>query len=134
VFRAQDVARLPGRDIGQLKARARVASAEGRGDEAIALLSEAVGLEDKLAYNKPNDIIFPTHHLLGAELLGAGKPVDAEAVFREDLKRHPHNGWAYYGLAQAVTVQKRDADAAAARKEFEQAWTKSDVKLAAVAF
>jgi tetratricopeptide (TPR) repeat protein len=121
-------------EIGQLKAQARIASAEGKRDEAVRLLTDAVGLEDKLAYNEPNDMIFPTRHLLGAELLVAGKPAEAEAAFREDLKRHPNNGWAYYGLGQALAAQKRDADAAAARKEFDQAWTKADVQLAAVAF
>jgi tetratricopeptide (TPR) repeat protein len=121
-------------DIGQLKAQARIASAEGKRDDAVRLLSDAVGLEDKLAYNEPNDMIFPTRHLLGAELLAAGKPVEAEAVFREDLKRHPNNGWAYYGLAQALTAEKRDAEAAAARKQFDEAWTKADVRLADVVF
>ncbi len=121
-------------EVGQLKARARLASAQGRRDEAIALLTQAVGIEDKLAYNEPNDMIFPTRHVLGAELLAAGKAAEAEAVFREDLKRHPHNGWAYYGLSQALAAQKKDTAAAEARKQFEDAWGKADVHLAAAAF
>jgi tetratricopeptide (TPR) repeat protein len=121
-------------EIGQLKAEARVASAEGKRDEAIRLLTEAVGLEDKLAYNEPNDMIFPTRHLLGAELLAAGKAVEAEAVYREDLKRHPNNGWAFLGLSQALAAQKRDADAADARKSFQGAWQKADVQLTASAY
>ncbi|MEA3068105.1 MAG: hypothetical protein QOK41_1512, partial [Sphingomonadales bacterium] len=56
-------------DIGELKAQARVVTAEGRRDDAIRLLTVAVRLEDKLAYNEPNDMLFPTRHLLGAELL-----------------------------------------------------------------
>jgi len=121
-------------EIGQLKAEARVASAEGKRDEAIRLLTEAVGLEDKLAYNEPNDMIFPTRHLLGAEMLAAGKAVEAEAVYREDLKRHPNNGWAFLGLSQALAAQKRDADAADARKSFQGAWQKADVQLTASAY
>ena len=121
-------------EIGQLKAQARVASAEGKRDDAIRLLTEAVGLEDKLAYNEPNDMIFPTRHLLGAELLAAGKPAEAEAVYREDLKRHPNNGWAFLGLSQALAAQKKDADATAARKSFEEAWQKADVQLTASAY
>ena len=118
--------------IGQLKARARIASAGGRRDQAVQLLTEAVGVEDTLAYNEPSDMLFPTRHLLGAELLEAGKSAGAEAVFREDLKRHPDNGWALYGLCQALVAQKRDA--VAARKQFERAWRRADVKLSAVAF
>ena len=119
-------------DIGQLKAQARIASTEGKPGEAAQLLTMAVGLEDKLAYNEPSDMLFPTRHLLGAELLAAGKPADAEAVFREDLKRHPNNGWALDGLAQALAAQKKDAGAA--RTRFKQAWSKADVKLASPVF
>jgi hypothetical protein len=79
-------------------------------------------------------MIFPTRHLLGAELLASGKAVDAEAVYRQDLKQHPNNGWAYYGLSQALAAQKRNADASAAQKQFEDAWRRSDVKLASTSF
>jgi tetratricopeptide (TPR) repeat protein len=121
-------------DIGELKAQARVASAQGKRDEAVSLLTKAVAIEDKLAYNEPNDMIFPTRHALGAELLAAGKPVEAEAVFRADLKYHPNNGWAYYGLSQALAAQKKDAEAAEARKQFEQAWRRADIKLDTAGF
>jgi tetratricopeptide (TPR) repeat protein len=121
-------------EVGQLKARARLASAEGKRDEAIALLTQAVTMDDKLSYGEPRDMIFPTRHALGAELLAAGKAADAEAVYREDLKWNPNNGWAYYGLSLALAAQKKDAEAAEARKQFEQAWDKADVKLASTAF
>jgi len=120
--------------IGQLKAQARIASVQGKHDEAIALLGEAVADEDKLAYNEPSDMIFPTRHLLGAELLAAGNASEAETVYRADLKLHPNNGWAFYGLSQALGAQKKDAEAAAARKQFEQAWQKADMQLSAPAF
>lgn len=117
-------------EVGQLKAQARVATAAGKRDEAIRLLTEAVTIEDTLAYNEPNDMIFPTRHLLGAELLAAGEPGRAEAVYREDLKRNPENGWAYFGLSQALAAQNKDAEAGRANKAFEQAWRKADVQLA----
>jgi hypothetical protein len=121
-------------DIGQLKAQARVASAQGRRDQAVLLLTQAVAIEDKLAYNEPNDMIFPTRHALGAELLAAGKAAAAEAVFRQDLKDHPKNGWAFYGLSRALAAQSKAAEAAQARKQYEAAWGKADVQLAAAAF
>jgi tetratricopeptide (TPR) repeat protein len=120
--------------IGQLKARARIASAQARRDQAVLLLTRAVEIEDKLAYNEPNDMIFPTRHMLGAELLAAGKAAEAEAVFRQDLKDHPKNGWAFYGLSQALAAQSKAAEAAEARKQYEAAWGKADVQLAAAAF
>ena len=121
-------------EIGQLKAQARLASAEGKRDEAIRMLADAVSHEDGLAYNEPSDMIFPTRHLLGAQLLAAGKLNDAEAVYREDLVRHPSNGWAYLGLSQALTAQRKDVAAAAAKKAFEDAWHEADVHLASSSF
>jgi len=120
--------------IGQLQAQARLASAQGHRDEAISLLTQAVALEDKLSYNEPSDIIFPVRPLLGAELLAAKRPVDAETVFREDLKRHPNNGWALRGLSMALTDQQRGAAAAQAASEFRKAWSRADVHLTAAAF
>jgi tetratricopeptide (TPR) repeat protein len=102
--------------------------------DLLRLLTNAVGLEDNLAYNEPNDMIYPTRHLLGAELLAIGKPAEAEEVYREDLKRHPNNGWAYFGLRLALTAQKKVMDAAAAKKSFDEAWSKADVDLASSAF
>ncbi len=121
-------------EIGELKAKARVASARAKHDEAIQLLTEAVGLEDKLAYNEPSDMIFPTRHLLGAELLEAGKAAQAEAVYREDLKQHPNNGWAYFGLSQSLAAEKRDGEASVAQKQFQGAWQRADIRLASSAF
>ncbi len=121
-------------EIGQLKAEARAASGEGKHEEAIALLGKAVSAEDGLAYNEPRDMVFPSRPLLGAELLLAGKPAEAEAVYREDLKRNPGNGWSLAGLEKALAGEKRDADAAEAHKQFEEAWRRADIQLTSSAF
>jgi tetratricopeptide (TPR) repeat protein len=121
-------------EIGQLQARARLASVRGHRDEAISLLTQAVTLEDRLAYNEPSDIIFPVRPLLGGELLAAKRPADAEAVFREDLKRHPNNGWALRGLSIALADQQRPAEATRTASEFRKAWSRADVQLTASAF
>ena len=54
--------------------QARIAVAERRFDEAVASLRLAVAAEDRLAYNEPKDWFFPARHLLGAQLLQAGRP------------------------------------------------------------
>jgi tetratricopeptide (TPR) repeat protein len=120
--------------IGQLKARARIASATGRHDDAIGLLRQAAAKDDKLAYNEPRDMFFPVAHLLGAELVAAGKAADAEAVYRDDLKRYPNDGWALFGLGRAMSAQGRTVEAAAAMSDFDRAWHRADVTLAASAF
>jgi tetratricopeptide (TPR) repeat protein len=106
---------------------ARIAEAK-QSPDAHALWAEAVKLEDGLAYSEPADWFYPVRHFQGAALLAAGRAAEAEAVFREDLRRNPNNGWSLFGLARALTLQKRDA--AEVTKQFEQAWRAADVKLA----
>ena len=120
--------------VASLVASARIAIAQGKSDEAIAALREAATKEDALAYDEPADWFVPVRHLLGAQLLKAGKETDAEAVYREDLQRHPDNGWALYGLAQALKAQNKADAAAATDKQLAQAWKDADVKLPASVF
>ncbi len=119
--------------LAVLDDRARLALAEGGQAEALELLRQAAQLEDRLAYDEPADWFLPVRHLLGAELLKAGAAAEAEAVYRADLARHPDNGWALYGLAQALKQQKKTAQAAAARRRFDEAWKKADISLSASA-
>ena len=117
-----------------LAAKARIALAEKKPDEAINVLRDAVAREDNLAYSEPADWFFPNRHLLGAVLLKSGKAADVEAVYRDDLGRHPNNGWSLFGLAQSLQMQGRSADANMIRQRFDSAWQNSDVKLTAPAF
>ena len=48
-----------------------------------------------------------------------------------NLRRNPANGWAYFGLAQALRAQKKTMDAAQAEKDWKRVWPKADVKLTA---
>ena len=120
--------------VAVLNARARIALAENKGDEAVGLLREAVAEEDRLAYSEPADWFFPTRHLLGAVLIEAGQAKDAEVVYRDDLGRHPNNGWALYGLAQSLKLQDRLADAVEAQQRFDKVWKNADVAVSASAF
>ena len=120
--------------VAVLVAKARIAGAEAKSDEAIGLLIEAAAKEDALAYDEPSDWFFPTRHLLGATLLRTGKAQDAELVYREDLRRHPENGWALFGLTQSLAAQHKDADAQLTRMRFDAAWKDADVVLTASAF
>jgi tetratricopeptide (TPR) repeat protein len=120
--------------VAVLNAKSRIALAENKGDEAVGLLREAVAKEDGLAYSEPADWFFPTRHLLGAVLIEAGQAKDAEVVYRDDLGRHPNNGWALYGLAQSLKLQGRRADAVEAQQQFDKAWKNADITLSASAF
>jgi tetratricopeptide (TPR) repeat protein len=107
---------------------------EGKTEEALAALREAVNREDKLRYIEPPDWLQPVRHALGAALMDAGRYADAESVFREDLARHPENGWSLYGLAGSLRLQGKREDAAVAASQFEKAWKYADVKLSSSCF
>jgi tetratricopeptide (TPR) repeat protein len=120
--------------IGTLIVQARIAAAERHPDEAVQLLQQAVQAEDKLAYNEPKDWLFPVRHVLGAQLLQVNKASEAEAVYRDDLRLNPGNGWALYGLSAALKAQGKTKEAAQCAQQFVAAWKHADVTLTASAY
>jgi tetratricopeptide (TPR) repeat protein len=111
-----------------------IAARQGKTDEAISTLEEAVRMQDALKYEEPPPWYFPVRQSLGAVLLTAGHAEDAEQVYRKDLQVNPHNGWSLYGLAQSLRAQKKAKAAAAVEKRFRKAWARADVKLRASRF
>jgi tetratricopeptide (TPR) repeat protein len=120
--------------VARRVAAARIASEEGHGEDAIRELGEAVALEDGLAYDEPSGWFFPVRHLLGVELLRAGRANDAEITYRDDLLRHPGSGWSLFGLMQALKAERRDAEANDVEREFRIAWTHATISINASAF
>jgi tetratricopeptide (TPR) repeat protein len=108
---------------------ARLARAEHQTDAALDHLQKAVSLEDTLDYAEPPDWLVPTRESLGASLLAAGKASEAEAVFREDLKRNPRNPRSLFGLAETLKAEGKPMEAATVRQQFQRAWSKADTKL-----
>jgi len=103
-------------------------------DEAIAHLDRAVRLEDALDYIEPPDWHYPMRHSLGAVLLEAGRPLEAEVVYWDDLRRNPENGWALFGLMQSLRAQGKNDKAAEIEKRFRKAWAQADVTLTSSRF
>lgn len=99
---------------------------EGRLEEAIDAFERAVELHEGLAYDEPEPLNFGAHHWLGAALLEAGRPAEAEGVYRASLEMHPHNGWSVSGLEQALRAQGRDAEADEANAWFRDVWSDTD--------
>jgi tetratricopeptide (TPR) repeat protein len=126
---ARDIA-----SVGALALEARLAEARGQQAAAVVLWRQAVAAQDRLVYSEPADWFYPLRHFLGAALLDAHDPAAAEQVYREDLRRNPNNGWALFGLAQALRAQGRTADAGLAESDFRRAWADADVTLARSAF
>ena len=103
-------------------------------DEAIRSLEEAAIIQDGLHYSEPSPWHPPVRQVLGAVLLEAGRPAEAEAVSHKDLDWNRHNGWSLYGLLQAQRAQGKTTEAAETQEEFEDAWGRADVALPASRF
>lgn len=111
-----------------------IAAARGQYDRAVAHLEKAVRLEDSLVYTEPSEWHYPPRLALGAILLEAGRAAEAETVYWEDLRRNRENGWALFGLMQALRAQNKSGDAALIEARFRKAWERADVTLAASRF
>lgn len=100
----------------------RAAQAAGDHAGAARLFAEAAAAQDTLPYMEPPYWYYPIHQSLGGALLAQGKPAEAEAAFREALKRSPNNGWAAAGLLRAAEMRNDTQGAAAARAMLEKSW------------
>jgi tetratricopeptide (TPR) repeat protein len=88
--------------------------------------AQAVALEDGLTYMEPPDWPIPVRQLQGAALLELGRLRDAEAAFRDDMKKFPENGWSLAGLHRSLERQKRTAEAAEVKARLDTAWQRAD--------
>ena len=100
---------------------------EGQTEAAIESFKQAVALEDSLDYDEPEPLPFAARHWLGQALLDTDQPTKAEAVFRAELKDHPHNGWSLFGLRQALAAQGVSDNSV--NDNFEQSWARADIWL-----
>ena len=107
--------------VGEMAAR------RGEYEAGIQALREALQLEATLPYSEPPFWFQPVRHNLGAVLLLAGRPGDAESVYREDLRLNPENGWALHGLVHSLQAQRKDAAQEEAR--LRTAWAQADIAL-----
>jgi Flp pilus assembly protein TadD len=99
-----------------------VAAAQRDYAKAIEHLREAARRESALVYGEPPEWTVPVRQELGAVLLAAGRPADAEQVYRQDLDRFPDNGWSLYGLSASLRAQGKAAEADAAMAGYRKVW------------
>jgi tetratricopeptide (TPR) repeat protein len=97
---------------------ALVALARGKKDEAVALLREAVRLEETM--RPPNGAanpVKPSHELLGEVLLETGNPSEAAKAFEASLLRMPNRSRSLLGSARAHAAA---GDRATATERFQK--------------
>jgi tetratricopeptide (TPR) repeat protein len=136
-YSAFDAWGIPGRQLVSLSMAlldGEISRRSGHLDQAISGFRNAAALERGLAYTEPPYWHQPVSHLLGAALIQARRPAEAETVYRESLKTYRVDGWALFGLAQALEAQGKRAEAVEARQAFAKAWTFADVKLTSSRF
>jgi tetratricopeptide (TPR) repeat protein len=117
--------------IADLVLAGEIAFHEGDISGAIEALRAATMIEDRLVYMEPPEWMIPVRHPLGAMLIEAKMPAEAEREYREDLRRWPENGWSLNGLARALRAQGRESEAAEIERRFAKAWSRADVKIGA---
>ncbi|MBO47009.1 MAG: hypothetical protein CMJ96_08975 [Planctomycetes bacterium] len=100
---------------------------EGTIEPALTALRKAVEQEDQLLYAEPPGWMIPVRHALGAILIAAGQPEEAQSVYQLDLKEHPKNAWSLLGLSQSLHLQNKKTEAEKFEKMFKKAWKNPDV-------
>jgi tetratricopeptide (TPR) repeat protein len=120
--------------VAERTVAAELALARGDKSAAIEALEQGTRIEDKIPYDEPPGWHAPVRQSLGAVLLDAGRAADAEAVYREELRRNPANGWSLKGLSLALAAQGKRDEAAKVAQQFDTAWQHADVQLVASTF
>jgi tetratricopeptide (TPR) repeat protein len=136
-FAAIDAFPVPGTkmaELGLTLVDGEIARQRGHLAKALVSFKEANELYNAIPYTEPDYWHQPVSHIYGAALLQAHKPAEAEAVYRHSLEDHRMDGWALFGLAQALKAQGKSAEAARVKAEFDKAWSMADVKLASSRF
>lgn len=111
-----------------------IAYRKGDLQTALSVFRKGVEKEDNLFYNEPPDWFFSVRHSLGRVLIEARQFVEAEKIYREDLKKYKENGWALIGLYQALLKQGKKSEAQLVKYRYEKAWQYADMPLTSSVF
>src|ERR1700761_2364459 len=117
--------------VGQIAAdilSGEILYAEGKPDEAIAALKNAVSNEDQLIYREPQEWFIPARQYLGYYLLKENKPTEAAKVYTDDLIANPGNGWSLVGMYNSLTAQNKLSEAASYKLKYNKAFAEADIK------
>ncbi|MDN5202464.1 hypothetical protein QQ008_13845 [Fulvivirgaceae bacterium BMA10] len=109
--------------------RGEIAASKGNFDEAVAQLEKGISYEDELIYSEPAPWHISVRQTLGAVLLKAGKPQEAETVYKEDLSNIRQNGWSLMGLYKSLNAQDKKQEADKVKRTFDEIWSNADFEL-----
>jgi tetratricopeptide (TPR) repeat protein len=112
-----------------LDLRGSILSVQGKTDEAVKLLNEAIEKEKNLGYWEPPHYTRPVLESLGAAYARAGNYTKARAAFEKILKLRPASGFAYLAIAKTYEKAGDKAKAAEFYRQFLRAWANADAEL-----
>lgn len=115
--------------VAPLEISAHLLAREGKADEAIARLREAIEEEQKLGYSEPPLYPQPLEELAGRISLDLRRWKEAEEFYRAALERDPGSGRALLGIAESLRGAGRASEARDVLSRFEKAWAQADSDL-----
>jgi len=115
--------------VAPIELSARLLAREGKGDEAIAKLREAIEEEIKLGYSEPPLYPQPLEEVAGKIALELKRWTEAEEFFRAAVERDPGSGRALFGLVEAQQGAGKMSEARETFARFAKAWAHADADL-----
>lgn len=106
---------------------ATITNFQGNENATLAHLKLAEKIQYDMGYHEPPDWYFPVKEILGDAYLKWNHFGEAVAMYNEDLKQYPKNGWALYGLAQALRKQGKNDEADKVDQQFKDVWRYADI-------
>ena len=108
---------------------ATIANFQGNEKSTITHLKLAAKIQHDMGYHEPPDWYFPVKEILGDAYLKWNHPAEAIAMYNQDLKQYPKNGWALYGISRALKKQGKNKEAEQVEREFKNAWRYADISV-----
>ena len=106
---------------------ATIADRHGNEADALYFLQKALKIQHDMGYREPPDWYFPVEEALGDLYLKWQHPLDAKKMYETDLKQHPQNGWALYGLAESLRALGEESKRRQVLQAFKKAWQYADI-------
>ena len=118
-------------DVAEAVLDGEVEYHKGNFRQAFEHLRLAVKRDLNLTFDEPWGWMMPARHVLGALLVEQGEVVEAEAVYRENLKRYKNNLWSLLGLHHALKQQQKMEEAKSVYVLFQRASVRADISIGA---
>jgi len=120
---------IDGAIVAQNLLKGTLALKEKRMSDALAAFNKAAITEENMVYNEPRDWMLNPKQYLGNTFLENNDGVNAEKIFIKDLLNNKENGWALFGLYKALSLQRKNAEAAKVMERYKNAFRNADINI-----